>query len=107
MLRRQWVSDVHHHQQTDDLRRVVEISERVGHGLKLPRRDTLRAFCLTTARRAQESMTTMKRCAKKRIDPEARGVVCAVTRARVIGATDQRTTSGPADPILRERRPKT
>ena len=28
---------------------------------------------------------------------QARGVVCAVKRAGVIGATDQRTTSGPAD----------
>jgi hypothetical protein len=39
----------------------------------------------------------------KRIDPEARGSVCAVKRAHVIGATDQRTTSGPADPILRAK----
>jgi hypothetical protein len=35
----------------------------------------------------------------------ARG--CAVKRANVIGATDQRTTSGPADFILRAKRPKT
>jgi hypothetical protein len=39
----------------------------------------------------------MRRCAGKRIDPEARGIVCAVKRAAVIGATDQRTTSAPAD----------
>jgi hypothetical protein len=41
---------------------------------------------------------------KKRIDPEARGIVCAVKRADVIGATDQRTTSGPADPILPQKK---
>jgi hypothetical protein len=46
--KRQWVSHVHHHDQTDDLRRGVEISERIAHGLKLPRRDALRALCLTT-----------------------------------------------------------
>src|SRR3984893_108733 len=46
--KRQRVSHVHHHDQTDDLRRAVEISERIAHGLKLPRRDALRAFCLTT-----------------------------------------------------------
>jgi hypothetical protein len=33
---------------------------------------------------------------RKRIDPKARGRVCAVKRANVIGARDQRTTSGPA-----------
>jgi hypothetical protein len=33
---------------------------------------------------------------RKRIDPKARGLVCAVKRANVIGARDQRTTSGPA-----------
>ncbi len=32
---------------------------------------------------------------------QAGGFVCAVKRARVIGAKDQRTTSGPADSILR------
>src|SRR5258707_10488760 len=46
--KRQRVSHVHHHDQTDDLRRAVEISERIAHGLKLPRRDALRALCLTT-----------------------------------------------------------
>jgi hypothetical protein len=40
---------------------------------------------------------------RKRIDPEARGIVCAEKRANVIGATDQRTTSGPAEPILRAK----
>jgi hypothetical protein len=33
---------------------------------------------------------------RKRIDLKARGIVCAVKRANVIGARDQRTTSGPA-----------
>ena len=33
---------------------------------------------------------------RKRIDLKARGVVRAVERANVIGANDQRTTSGPA-----------
>src|ERR1700726_986449 len=33
---------------------------------------------------------------RKRFDPKARGIVCAVKRANVIGAMDQRTTSGPA-----------
>jgi hypothetical protein len=37
---------------------------------------------------------------RKAVDPEARGFVCAVKRAAVIGAKDQRTTSGPADSIL-------
>src|SRR3984957_2024755 len=39
VAQRQRVSHVHHHDQTDDLRRAVEISERVAHGLKLPRRE--------------------------------------------------------------------
>jgi len=34
--------------------------------------------------------------AKKADDLKARGIVCAVKRANVIGARDQRTTSGPA-----------
>ena len=33
---------------------------------------------------------------RKRIDLKARGIVCAIKRANVIGAKDQRTTSGPA-----------
>jgi hypothetical protein len=44
---RQGESHVHHHDQTDDLRRAIEISERVAHGLKLPPLGALRAFCLT------------------------------------------------------------
>ena len=40
VAQRQRVSHVHHHDQTDDLWRAVEISERVAHGLKLPRPDT-------------------------------------------------------------------
>ena len=39
VAQRQRVSHVHHHNQTDDLRRAVEISERVAHDVKLPRRD--------------------------------------------------------------------
>src|SRR5271154_719329 len=38
VAQRQRVSHVHHHDQTDDLRRAIEIAERVAHGLKLPRR---------------------------------------------------------------------
>jgi hypothetical protein len=37
-------SHVHHHDQTDDLRRAIEISERVAHGLKLPPRGALLVF---------------------------------------------------------------
>jgi hypothetical protein len=33
----QWISHVHHHHQTDDLRRAVEISERVAHSSSLAR----------------------------------------------------------------------
>src|SRR5271170_3827769 len=35
VAQRQWVSHVHHHDQTDHFRRAVEISERVVHGLTL------------------------------------------------------------------------
>jgi hypothetical protein len=38
---------------------------------------------------------------RKRIDPKARGIVCAIKRAYVVEAKDQRTTSGPADSIFR------
>ena len=41
------ISHVHHHDQTDNLRRTVEISERVGQGMKLPRPRHPRAFGLT------------------------------------------------------------
>jgi hypothetical protein len=44
---RQWVPHVHHHDQTDDLRRAVEISERVAHRLKLPNLETARKIRLT------------------------------------------------------------
>src|SRR5271157_3382332 len=44
---RQRVSHVHHHDKTDDLRRAVEISERVAHGLKLPQPKTVRKIALT------------------------------------------------------------
>jgi len=53
---RQRVSHVHHHDQADDLRRAVEISERVAQwvvpGLSLPRAEAPRAFGLTLPRRA-------------------------------------------------------
>jgi hypothetical protein len=42
-----------------------------------------------------------------RFDPKARGIVCAVKRANVIGARDQRTTSGPTGVMTRIDRPKT
>jgi hypothetical protein len=48
VTQRERISHVHHHHETDDLRRAVEISVRIAHGLKLPRRDALRALCLTT-----------------------------------------------------------
>src|SRR5271166_5424095 len=41
------VSHLHHHDETDDLRRTVEISERVAHGINLPRPRHPRAFGLT------------------------------------------------------------
>src|SRR5208337_3333324 len=47
VAQRQRVSHVHHHNQADDLRRAVEISERVAHGLSLPRAEAQRAFGLT------------------------------------------------------------
>jgi hypothetical protein len=36
VTQRESVSHVHHHDQTHDLRRAVEISERVAHAMKLP-----------------------------------------------------------------------
>src|SRR5208337_1477861 len=47
VVQRQRVSHVHHHDQTDDLRRTVEISERIAHGMELPRPRHPRAFGLT------------------------------------------------------------
>src|SRR5271169_5562095 len=44
VAQRQRISHVHHHNQTDDLRRAVEISERVAHGPSLPRAEASRAF---------------------------------------------------------------
>src|ERR1700704_469780 len=38
---------------------------------------------------------------RARFDPKARGIVCAVKRANVIGARDQRTTSGPTGVMTR------
>ena len=46
-VREQRVSDVHHHDQTDDLWRAVEISERVAHVLKLARPHAAQEFALT------------------------------------------------------------
>ena len=40
-----------------------------------------------------------------RFDPKARGIVCAVKRENVIGARDQRTTSGPAGIMTHIGRP--
>jgi hypothetical protein len=48
VAQRQWVSHVHHHDETDDLRRTVEISERVGHGPSLAWSEGPRAFALTS-----------------------------------------------------------
>jgi hypothetical protein len=42
VVQRQRVSHVHHHNQTDDLWRAVQISEWVAHVLKLPQPDTAR-----------------------------------------------------------------
>src|SRR5437667_1800229 len=47
VAQRQRESHVHHHDQTDDLWRAVEISERAAHGMKLPRSEAPRALGLT------------------------------------------------------------
>jgi hypothetical protein len=47
IAQRQRVSHVYHHDQTNDLRRVVEISKRVAHGPRLSRPEPTRAFALT------------------------------------------------------------
>jgi hypothetical protein len=47
VAQRQRVSDMHHHDQTDDLQRTVEISERVAHGRNLPDLWTGRKLRLT------------------------------------------------------------
>ena len=47
VAQRQWVSDVHHHDQTDDLWRAVEISERVAHASMLTRPHAGPEFALT------------------------------------------------------------
>jgi hypothetical protein len=38
---------------------------------------------------------------RARFDPKARGIDCAVKRDNVIGARDQRTTSGPTGVMTR------
>ena len=48
VAQRQRISHVHHYDQTDDLWRAVEISERVAHGLKLIQPKTVRKIALTT-----------------------------------------------------------
>ena len=53
VAQRQRVLHVHHHDQTDDLRRAVEISERVAHSLMLPRREAQWVFRLTTPSRCR------------------------------------------------------
>src|SRR5258708_33790691 len=44
---RQWVPDVHHHDQTDHFWRAVEISEWAAHGPELPRSEAARRIALT------------------------------------------------------------
>src|SRR5208283_1749157 len=44
-----------HHDQTDDLWRAVEISERVAHRPSLPRAEASSAFCLTLPARGHPS----------------------------------------------------
>jgi hypothetical protein len=44
---------------------------------------------------------------RARFDPKARGIDCAVKRDNVIGARDQRTTSGPTGVMTLINRPKT
>jgi hypothetical protein len=47
VAQRQRISHVHHHDQTDDLRRAVKISERVAHGPSLPQPEASPAVGLT------------------------------------------------------------
>jgi methionine synthase II (cobalamin-independent) len=47
IAQRQRVSHVHHHDQTDDLWRAVEISERIAHAPRLTQPGTAREFALT------------------------------------------------------------
>src|SRR3984885_5071947 len=47
VAQRQGVSPVHHHDQTDDLWRAVEISERIAHAPRLTKPRTAREFALT------------------------------------------------------------
>ena len=42
VAQRQRVSHVHHHNQTDDLRQAVEMSERIARGPSLPRAEAPR-----------------------------------------------------------------
>jgi hypothetical protein len=54
VAQRQRVSHVRHHDQTDDLWRAVEISERVAHGLKLAQPHAAPEFALTEPTRARQ-----------------------------------------------------
>ena len=45
---RQRVSHIHHHDQTNDFWRAVEIPERVAHGPKLPQHGMARKIALTS-----------------------------------------------------------
>jgi hypothetical protein len=47
VTQRQRVSHIHHHDQTDDLWRAVEIAKRVGHGACLTQPQYARPFALT------------------------------------------------------------
>src|SRR5208282_3447425 len=55
------------------------------------------------AKAAQKSRVTKRDAQESGIDLEASGLVCAVKRGGLIRAKDQRTTSGPADTILRAK----
>jgi hypothetical protein len=44
---------------------------------------------------------------RARYDPKARGLVYAIKRENVIGARNQRTTSGPTGVMTHINRPKT
>src|SRR5271170_6469551 len=66
VAQRQRISHIHHHDQTDDLRRAVEISERVAHGPNVPRPETPRALRLTKPRGGNMSEA-----------PRAAGLTCS------------------------------
>jgi hypothetical protein len=61
VAQRQRVSHVHHHHQTDDLRRAVEISERVANSSSLAWPEGPRAFGPTSPLWAQQSRFGLRR----------------------------------------------